>query len=158
MFLGATSKISQGNSCKADWTPDAWTAWMEEIPGYEDRCIMVRSRSRSSAFDALDSYHRHDPTSDLAAVHKNVKDAIQRDPSRHAHHYRIIIPKKYNMRLDNVILSGDSRLIKKNETGVSYMMDDIDCKAYFVNWTIAKKKAGHQLETSAKTPLRNRFA
>ena len=34
---------------------------------------------------------------------------------------------------------------------------DIECKAYFVSWVVAKKKVGHQIISAKKTALKDAF-
>ena len=43
---------------------------------------MVKGRSRFSAFDQIDQYHRKDKDTDLYAVDKKVKEDIEKDTSR----------------------------------------------------------------------------
>ena len=122
-----------------------------------EHAIMVRGRSRSSDYDALDSYHRNDKDSDTAAIHTKQMEDIQRDPSRQAIYWQIITPE--TMPLDNVILSGDSTLIAKNERGVIRTAEEgLEILSYFVNWVVAKKKAGHQISSAKKTLLKDAFA
>jgi len=139
---------------------DCWEAWVDDtVPELQDHAIMIRGRSRSLDYDAIESYHRDEKESDTAAVHKKQKEAIQRDPSRQALYWRIITPN--NIPLDNVILSGDSTQIVKKEKGVKRMAGedkDVAVLSYFVNWVIAKRKTGHQISTHAKTLLKDAFA
>lgn len=121
---------------------DCWEAWMDDsVPELQDHAIMIRGRSRSSDYDALDSYHRDDKQSDTAAVHNKQKEAIQRDPSRQTLYWRIVTPR--SMPLDNVILSGDSTMIARKEKGVKRTVGEDEglvVLSYFVSWVIAKKK------------------
>ena len=131
----------------------------DSLPHHQDNVIMVRGRSRSSDYDALDSYHRGDYGSDTSAVHHRQLEDIKRNPSRQTLYWRIITPK--SMPLDNVILSGDSKKILKKEKGVKRTMgenQDIVVLSYFVNWVIAKKKTGHQIALAPKMALEDAFA
>jgi hypothetical protein len=128
-------------------------------PGLEGHAIMIWGRSRLSAYDALQSYHRKDEGSDTAAVHKKTSEDIQRNPNRQAIHWRVITGK--DLPLDNVIISGDSVQILKEETGVTYMAGedkDIECLAYFASWKIARKNKGHQISGSHKKKLKDAFS
>ena len=140
---------------------ESWEAWMDDSvpPDLQNHTIMVRGRSRSSDYDALDSYHRNNKNSDAAAVHNKQKEAISKDPTRQALYWRLVTPN--SMPLDNVILSGDASEIRKTETGVKRAVgkdNDIVVLSYFVNWVIAKRKTGHQLSSSVKTDLKDAFA
>ena len=139
---------------------ECWEAWMDDsLPHHQDNVIMVRGRSRSSDYDALDSYHRGDNGSDASAVHHRQLEDIKRNPSRQTLYWRIITPN--SMPLDNVILSGDSKKILKKEKGVKRTLgenQDIVVLSYFVNWVIAKKKTGHQIASAPKMALEDAFA
>ena len=138
----------------------SWEAWMDDsIPELQDHAIMIQGRSRSSDYDAIDSYHRDDKQSDTAAVHYSQMEKMSKDPTRQAMYWRIITPR--SMPLDNVILSGDSTQILRNETGVKRMAGedkDIEVLSYFVNWVVAKKRTGHQISSARKTNLKDAFA
>lgn len=137
-----------------------WEAWMDDSnPELQEHAIMVRGRSRSSDYDALDSYHRKDPDSDTASVHTTQMEAIQLDPSRQTIYWRIVTPKC--MPLDNVILSGDAKQIVKKEKGVKRATGEkgnVEVLSYFVNWVVAQKNAGYQIESTKKTSLKDAFA
>lgn len=128
-----------------------WSAWMSS-----SNSIMVRGRSRSSAYDALQSYHRKEPLSDIAAVHTKVCEEVAKDPSRQALHWKINV----GFSLDNMILSGDTLKIVMQETGVTYNAasdEKIKCLAYFVSWRIAIKAKGHQIKGGSKKKLSDAF-
>ena len=142
-------------NCCWQFTFDQSWCFKESIP--DSLRIGDNNRSRSSDYDALDSYHRDDTESDTAAVHNKQKDDIQRDPNRQAIYWRIVTPE--SMPLDNVILSGDSTQIVKNEKGVKRTAgENIVVLSYFVNWVIAKQKVGHQISSAKKTLLADAFA
>lgn len=141
---------------------ECWDAWIydsETNPELRDHSIMVQGRSRSSDYDAINSYHRKDMDSDCAAVRKKQKESIKQDPQRQARYWLLIFPK--SMPLDNVIISGDSTQIIKNERGVKRHVGDnkdMEVLSYFVNWVVAKKKTGHQISSVQKKNLEDAFA
>lgn len=133
-----------------------WRAWMDDTPGLEGRSIIIRGRCRSSAFDALNEYHRQSPHPDEKSAHEALKDAIYGDSSRQSFYWRLIV----NEQLDNVLLSGDAKQILRRDVGIVYMAgedNDVECRACFVSWTIAKAKVGVQLVSAKKKNLKSLF-
>ena len=131
-----------------------WEAWVDNNDG-PGTAIIVRGRSRSSVYDhANSSYHRKDPTSEIAVVHQQTVKAIEKDTNRQSIYFKII----FSELLDNVILSGDSVQIQKGRIGTSHMVGNIDCKSQFVNWTLAIKDKGHKMTYDQQNDLEDDFA
>ena len=135
-----------------------WAAQVDSNPpppGFE-YAIIIRGRSRPSAYDKLDAYHRKNECKHTKAAHADTMDQISKNPARMAVYYCFLFKEK----LDNVILSGDDTFISKQTKGISYMAGEekgIEVKDMFVSWRIAKKGVGHKIEQDAKVSAKSAF-
>ena len=133
-----------------------WSACIEPIDKYPGTCIIIRGQLRSSAYDHVESYYQKNINDDLKAVHQKAADDFKNNPARLSAYYQLIFPE--DLPLDNVILSGNPDEILKSCTGVRYSVgNNTDCSVVFINWKIAKKGAGHKIETLIKEDVDDLF-
>jgi hypothetical protein len=129
---------------------DMWSAYMDD-----HHSIIIRGRSRSSAFDEVKAYHRKNFSADTRAVHDTTSKEMQEDPARLVKYWKLIF--RSNEALNNAILSRDDVQIQKKNVGVKYTVGNIECRTMFVSWEIAKKGRGHRIENLTKSSLEDAF-
>jgi hypothetical protein len=129
---------------------DMWSAYMED-----NHTIIIRGRSRSSTFDQVKAYHRKNLSPDTKAVHETTCKEMQGDPARQSKYWKLVF--RCDEPLDNAILSGDDVQIMKKNNGIKYMVGQIECRAMFVHWDIAKKGRGHRINDLAALSLEDAF-
>ena len=77
-------------------------------------------------------------------------DDLRKNPACHSVYYRLIIPK--DIQLHNVIFSEEQEEIMIKETGIKYeIAENVNNRAMFVNWTIAKVGIGHKIAHEKKS-------
>ena len=126
---------------------DYWSAWIEDLLDHIGTSLIVRGRSRSSAFDEVRKYHRNKRNTDLEAAHQKTVDEMKQNPARLSTYYRLLFTE--DLPLDNVILSGDPIEVIKHCTGVKYNVgNNTKTAAMFLIWSIEKKGVGHKIEST----------
>ena len=77
-------------------------------------------------------------------------DDLRENPARRSVHYCLIFPE--DIQLDNVIFPGEQEEIMMKETGIKYEIEEnVNNRAMFVNWTIAKAGTGHKIAHKKKS-------
>eukprot|EP00980_Cylindrotheca_fusiformis_P020617 scaffold7681_cov122-Cylindrotheca_fusiformis.AAC.1 len=127
----------------------------DSIPALKGRAVLIKGRSSFTALDNLESFHRNGYQPDTEAVHRNVKEDIGLDETRQNLYWRLIMPRP----LDNVVFSGGSRKIVKNERGVKQNVQGLgDIMRLVCFWTIAVEGACRNIAAVQESSVGDLFA